>query len=83
MKENPTFRQLVTDVFYRHNPLESDCLSAYEPIVNDLFRYWSYADTAEELENYVRGVLAYHSKRTIKIEKQLVLDVYETRKSIK
>jgi hypothetical protein len=83
MNENPTFRQLVTDVFHRHNPLESDCLSVYEPIVNDLFRYWSYSDTMDDLENYIRGVLVYHSKRTVKFDKQLVVDVYETKKRVR
>ena len=82
MEQNPSFRQLVADVFHRHNPLESDCLSIYDSIVNDLFRYWSYADTIDELETYIGGVLAYHSKKNIKLDRQLVLDVYETRNKI-
>lgn len=82
MKQHPTFRQLVIDVFQRHNPLGSDCLSVYDSVVNDLFRYWSYSDTIDELETYIEGVLAYHSKKNIVLNKELVLEVYNTRKML-
>ena len=82
MEQYPSFRQLVTDVFHRHNPLESDCLSVYDSVVNDLFQLWSYAATTDELENYIQVILTDHSKKDIKPDRQLVLEVYETRNKI-
>ena len=65
MHSNPTFRQLVLDVFHRHDPLQAEYLSVYDGVVNDLLRYWSHRDTEQELQQYVQGVLYLRGKRSL------------------
>lgn len=79
MKKTAGLRQTVTDIFHGHDPLKADCLSIYDKVVDDLLRYWSYDDSIQELETYIRGVLVMHSKRTVPITPELVAAIYATR----
>ena len=83
MKNIPGLRQTITDIFHEHDPLEADCSSIYDKVVDDLLRYWSYDDSMQELETYIRGVLVMHSKRSVPVAPELVAAVYEVRKMVR
>lgn len=83
MKNTAGLRQTVTDIFHDHDPLKADCLSIYDKVVDDLMRYWSYDDSMQELETYIRGVLVMHSKRSVPVVPELVAAVYEARKMVR
>lgn len=67
MHSNPTYRQLILDVFHRHDPLQVECPTVYDGVVNDLLRYMSHRDTEQELQQYVRGVLYMHGKKSVRL----------------
>jgi hypothetical protein len=75
MHSNPTYRQCVLDVFHRHDPLQAECLSVYDGVVNDLLRYMSHRDTEQELTNYAYGVLYLHGKKTVKLPDGLIAEL--------
>jgi hypothetical protein len=77
---NTSLKDSLLDVFQTHNPLKASCLSVYKPIVNDLLQYWSYADTVDEVETYIKYLLEYHAHKPIPVCKQLVADAYSCRK---
>jgi hypothetical protein len=79
MHNNPTFRQLVLDVFHRHNPLKAECLSVYDGVVNDLLRYWGHRDTEQELQQYVHGVLYMHGKKSMRLPNGLIAELLDVR----
>ena len=77
-----SFNQLVKDVFGDHDPLQVDCMSVYDPVVAELFRYWSYSDSMGELEVNIRSCLENHTKRTVIVTSQLVADIYRLRDKV-
>ena len=79
MHSNPTFRQRVVDVFHRHDPLQAECPSVYDGVVNDLLRYWSHLDTEQELQQYVQGVLYLRGKRNLWLPEGLVAELVTVR----
>lgn len=83
MKRTTELRQTVIDIFHTHNPIGADCLSVYEKVVDDLFRYWSYDDSRDELEAYIRGVLFMNANRSIPVSPALVSALYDARKLVR
>lgn len=81
MHSNPTYRQRVLDVFHRHDPLQAECLSVYDGVVNDLLRYWSHRDTEEAVQQYVQGVLYMHGKQYIKLPERMVAELLTIKSS--
>ena len=75
MNSNPTFRQLVLDIFHRHDPLQAGCPTVYDGVVNDLLRYWTHRDTEQQLQQYVHGVLYMHGKTSVKLPDRLVAEL--------
>ena len=75
MNSNPTYRQRVLDVFHRHDPLQAECPTVYDGVVNDLLRYMSHRDTEEKVVQYVQGVLYMHSKQYVKLPDGLVAEL--------
>lgn len=62
MHSNPPFRQRVLDGFHRHDPLQAECPTVYDGVVNDLLRYWSHRDTEQELQNMFMVFCNYTAK---------------------
>ena len=75
MHSNPTYRQRVLDVFHRHDPLQAECPTVYDGVVNDLLRYMSHRDTEEKVAQYVQGVLYMHGKQYVKLPNGLVAEL--------
>jgi hypothetical protein len=75
MHSNPTYRQLILDVFHRHDPLQAECPTVYNGVVNDLLRYMSHRDTEQELQQYVHGVLYMHGKKSVRLPDGLVAEL--------
>ena len=75
MHSNPTFRQHVLDVFHRHDPLQAECPSVYDGVVNDLLRYWSNRDAEETVQQYVQGVLYLRGKRSLELPNGFVKEL--------
>ena len=79
MQHSNTYRQTVKETFDRHNPLDAHCLSVYESVVSELFLFWLYSDSINELEYTIRKILEQHRKPPIQVSHRLVADIYETK----